>query len=58
VFGTTYSFDVGCKGYAYWRVFANHESGGVQWAAGNYSGGGWETGAEVTMEKLASFHLE
>lgn len=41
--------------YTILQAGANHEGGGVQWAAGNYAGGGWETGVEETMDKLASY---
>ncbi len=33
----------------------NTEGGGVQWAAGPYADGGWETGVDETMRKLASY---
>ncbi len=39
--------------YTVLEAGANHEGGGVQWAAGNYAGGGWETGVDETMTKLA-----
>jgi len=41
--------------YSVLQAGANHEGGGVQWAAGNYAGGGWETGVDETMTKLASY---
>lgn len=41
--------------YTVLQAGANHEGGGVQWAAGNYAGGGWETGVEKTMDKLAKY---
>ncbi len=41
--------------YTVLQAGANHEGGGVQWAAGNYPGGGWETGVEEVMDKLASY---
>ena len=33
------------------RPVPTTEGGGVHWAAGNYAGGGWETGVEETMDK-------
>lgn len=41
--------------YTILQAGANHEGGGVQWAAGNYAGGGWETGVEETMDRIASW---
>ena len=41
--------------YTVLQAGANHEGGGVQWAAGNYAGGGWETGVEETMDKVAGY---
>jgi hypothetical protein len=41
--------------YTILQAGANHEGGGVQWAAGNYAGGGWETGVEETMDKVAGY---
>ena len=40
--------------YTVLQAGANHEGGGVQWAAGNYAGGGWETGVEETMDRVAA----
>ena len=41
--------------YTVLQAGANHEGGGTQWAAGNYAGGGWETGVAETMERIASW---
>lgn len=41
--------------YTVLQAGANHEGGGIQWAAGNYAGGGWETGVEKTMDQLAKY---
>lgn len=41
--------------YTVLQAGANHEGGGMQWAAGNYAGGGWETGVDETMTKLAGY---
>jgi hypothetical protein len=41
--------------YTVMQSGANTEGGGVIWAAGNYAGGGWETGVDETMSKLASY---
>jgi hypothetical protein len=41
--------------YTILQAGANHEGGGVQWAAGNYAGGGWETGVGEAMDQLASY---
>jgi len=34
------------------QASANTDGGGVQWAAGPYPGGGWETGVDETMKKV------
>ena len=41
--------------YTAMQAGANREGGGVEWAAGNYTGGGWETGVDETMSKLGSY---
>jgi hypothetical protein len=41
--------------YSILQAGANHEGGGIQWAAGNYAGGGWETGVEETMDRMAGW---
>lgn len=41
--------------YTVMQAGANTEGGGVIWAAGNYPGGGWETGVEETMDRIASW---
>ena len=41
--------------YTVLQAGANHEGGGTQWAAGNYAGGGWETGVDETMTQLGSY---
>lgn len=41
--------------YTVMQAGANTEGGGVVWAAGNYAGGGWETGVEETMDRIASW---
>jgi Alpha-L-fucosidase/F5/8 type C domain len=38
--------------YLVLQAGSNHQGGGVQWAAGNYAGGGWETGVAATMQQL------
>ena len=40
--------------YTVMQAGVNTEGGGVIWAAGNHAGGGWETGVEETMDRLAS----
>ena len=41
--------------FRYTVLQAGHNmSGGVQWAAGPYAGGGWETGVDATMRKLGA----
>ena len=41
--------------FRYTVLQAGHnKSGGVQWAAGPYPGGGWETGVDATMRKLGA----
>jgi hypothetical protein len=40
--------------YTVMQAGANTEGGGVIWAAGNYAGGGWETGVGETMDRIAS----
>ncbi len=40
--------------YTIMQAGANTEGGGVIWAAGNYAGGGWETGVEEAMDRIAS----
>ena len=40
--------------YTVMQAGANTEGGGVIWAAGNYAGGGWETGVEEAMERISS----
>ena len=41
--------------YTVLQAGVNTDGGGVQWAAGPYAGGGWETGVDDTMLKVASF---
>jgi hypothetical protein len=41
--------------YTVLQAGANHEGGGTQWAAGNYAGGGWETGVAETMDRIAAW---
>ena len=41
--------------YTVLQAGANHEGGGTQWAAGNFAGGGWETGVAETMDRLAGW---
>jgi hypothetical protein len=41
--------------YTVLQAGANHEGGGTQWAAGNYPGGGWETGVAETMDRIAGW---
>jgi Alpha-L-fucosidase len=41
--------------YTVLQAGANTCGGGVQWAAGPFVGGGWETGVRETMEKFASY---
>lgn len=41
--------------YTVLQAGANHEGGGTQWAAGNYAGGGWETGVAETMDRIAGW---
>ena len=41
--------------YTVLQAGANTDGGGVQWAAGPYAGGGWETGVAETMTKVASY---
>jgi len=41
--------------YTSLQAGANHEGGGVQWAAGNYAGGGWETGVDEAMSRIAGY---
>ena len=41
--------------YSVLQAGANHEGGGVQWAAGNYPGGGWESGVEETLDRIAGY---
>jgi len=40
--------------YMVMQAGANTEGGGVIWAAGNHAGGGWETGVEETMGRIAT----
>ena len=41
--------------YTVLQAGVNTEGGGVAWAAGPYTGGGWETGVDETMRKVASY---
>lgn len=41
--------------YTVLQAGANSEGGGMQWAAGNYAGGGWETGVDETMTVLGRY---
>jgi hypothetical protein len=41
--------------YTVLQAGANTHGGGMQWAAGPYAGGGWETGVSETMTKFASY---
>lgn len=41
--------------YTVMQAGANSEGGGMQWAAGNYAGGGWETGVDETMTRLGNY---
>jgi hypothetical protein len=41
--------------YTVLQAGVNTEGGGVQWAAGPYAGGGWETGVDETMQRLAAY---
>ena len=41
--------------YTVLQAGANTHGGGMQWAAGPYAGGGWETGVAETMTKFASY---
>ena len=40
--------------YTVLQAGVNTEGGGVQWASGPYAGGGWETGVDETMRKVAA----
>lgn len=41
--------------YTVLQAGTNTRGGGMQWAAGPYIGGGWETGVAETMTKFASY---
>jgi hypothetical protein len=41
--------------YTVLQAGVNTDGGGVQWAAGPYAGGGWETGVAETMRKIGSY---
>jgi hypothetical protein len=41
--------------YTVLQAGVNTDGGGVQWAAGPYAGGGWETGVDETMRKVAGY---
>lgn len=41
--------------YTLLQAGTNTDGGGVQWAAGPYADGGWESGVAETMDKLASY---
>jgi hypothetical protein len=41
--------------YTVLQAGVNTDGGGVQWATGPYAGGGWETGVDETMRKVASY---
>jgi hypothetical protein len=41
--------------YSVLQAGANHEGSGIQWAAGNYAGGGWETGVAEVMDQMAAW---
>lgn len=41
--------------YTILQAGTNSDGGGVQWAAGPYAGGGWESGVEETMRMLATY---
>lgn len=41
--------------YTLLQAGTNIDGGGTQWAAGPYANGGWETGVDETMRKLAGF---
>ena len=41
--------------YTVLQAGANTYGGGMQWAAGPYAGGGWETGVAETMDKFAGY---
>ena len=41
--------------YTVLQAGVNTDGGGVQWAAGPYAGGGWETGIDETMRKVGSY---
>ena len=40
--------------YTVMQAGANTEGGGVIWAAGNYAGGGWETGVGEALDRIAT----
>lgn len=40
--------------YTVMQAGANTEGGGVIWAAGNYAGGGWETGVGESLDRIAT----
>lgn len=41
--------------YTVLQAGVNTQGGGMQWAAGPYAGGGWETGVSETMRKFAGY---
>ena len=41
--------------YTVLQAGVNTEGGGVQWATGPYAGGGWETGVDETMRRVAGY---
>lgn len=41
--------------YTVLQAGVNTDGGGVQWATGPYAGGGWETGVDETLRKVAGY---
>ena len=41
--------------YTVLQAGADTDGGGVQWAAGPYAGGGWETGVDSTMRQVGAY---